>query len=277
MKLLIRLLFPLIICVCLCSCTEDSDDEGSDDGGNNGGSTLATDACGEIGLSTRIIDGSACRDGRSAVVQILLVSPVGDVGSCSGTMLTNQYVLSAAHCAAGNVAGNVIINGNQEVISEVTIHPNYEASALGGDDFPGYDVAIFKLARSVETPTLPLLLSTDVKKNDTISIFGFGQDNKGEIGTLRSGQMKISDKRDTLLLAEFSDEVGGSNTCFGDSGGPALYSSLVDNQVRRGVVGVTSFGVRPDCQRGDTSGFANIQNDSLRDFVLSVVPNAVVR
>lgn len=271
-----KIIYPLrlgLLCALVCTLFacggSDSDDENQD---------LSNNACGEIGLSPRIIDGTACSAGPSGVVQFYVFNRQGEVGSCSGSMLDDVHILSAAHCADGTASAFLAWNGQRVNIRDVVIHPLYDAGSEGQSGFPEYDVAIFRLSRPVQAGRLPILLSRDVGNSDVISIFGYGIDNDGHLGQLRSGQMKIGREVNTVFLAEFSKHSGGSNTCSGDSGGPALYSYLDENgQTRRGIVGVTSYGLRPDCQKGDISGFANVQIDGIRDFVLGMVPGTGVQ
>lgn len=76
------------------------------------------------------------------------------------------------------------------------------------------------------------------------------------------------------IFARF-DEL--SNTCNGDSGGPATYTVVDPNGAVSavGVVGITSTGTVQNCAPGDLSLFTNLQHPDILSFIAEVVPEAV--
>jgi hypothetical protein len=124
-----------------------------------------------------------------------------------------------------------------------------------------------ELEAAVNLPVMPLMLSQPVVAADEIQIFGFGTTESGTLGQLFSGEMRVSSVTPDHLISSFSGQ--GSNTCTGDSGGPAFLT--VNGRV--GIVGLTSSGFREDCAAGDTSLFANVQSADYFGFIRSVVPN----
>ena len=120
------------------------------------------------------------------------------------------------------VAGQAIINDRAVAINTVSVHP--QAASGGNNALFLNDVAIIQLAESVSHPTLPLALSEDTKAGDRFSIFGFGLDEKGGRDVLRSGEAEVSSVTDQHIISNFNGE--GSNSCSGDSGGPAVRNSF---------------------------------------------------
>lgn len=245
-------------------------------GGGGGGDSLSTNSCSTIGLGPRIINGTNCTAGSSAVVPITLFNRDGSSGLCSGTMLTDNDVLTAAHCfLLSDVVVAVVTVGGRDITGKrATLHPSVRRD-VGNPSILLNDVAIIQLKESVDTPTLPLLSSRALVPGDVFSIFGYGLDDGDNVGALRSGEMRTDAVTNDHINSMYEGE--GSNTCNGDSGGPALLTFRNGNgTAQTGIVGVVSSGSRSDCREGDLSIFTNAQSRTNLDFILSIVPDAEV-
>ncbi|MCB0321633.1 MAG: trypsin-like serine protease, partial [Bdellovibrionales bacterium] len=130
------------------------------------------------------------------------------------------------------------------------------------------------LSKSLPGPTLPLLGSRDIQNGELVSIFGYGLDENQKIDVLKSGEMKVSGVTDNHIFAKF--DGAGSNTCNGDSGGPAIYTFTKDGREIDAVVGVVSTGEIVDCSAGDTTLFANAHSSSNLSFITQSVPSTRV-
>lgn len=272
MKKLISLLSICLFAVTACG------------GGGSDGDDLSTNACSAIGLPTknvRIINGTACGSlSSSPVVRVIVLDSSGDpIGLCSGTMITPNDVLTAAHCIIPGTAGAAVVYGESESsnaarVSRIVRHPEYRPVSRVGETFAAFnDIAIFSLDQNLNLPTLPLLSSSFVESGEEISIFGYGTDENGnlEFRELKSGEMLVSDVTDNHISTVFNGD--GSNTCQGDSGGPA-----VSNKTGApAIAGVTSTGTNQGCGEGDNSLFINISGSRSLNFILSVVPDAQLR
>jgi secreted trypsin-like serine protease len=240
----------------------------------DGGGELSTNSCSILGLNTRIINGAECSASNSPVVKLEILAADGSVALCSGTMLTSNDVLTAAHCFFEPVEQVAVEVAGQRVFADqVTVHSGVSASEEVLAVFN--DVAIVRLSQPVASATLPIVLSRNVAVDDVFSIFGYGLDENGNAGLLRSGEMRASTVSDNHIIAGFTGN--GSNSCNGDSGGPAIFTfnDEAGNQVD-GVVGIVSSGNNVTCMADDTSLFTNTQSDSVAGFILSVVPDAGV-
>ncbi|RIL08792.1 MAG: hypothetical protein DCC75_08040 [Proteobacteria bacterium] len=245
-------------------------------GGGGDDAPIGTDSCSVLGLQSRIINGTECTSANSSVVQIVLIFNDGSLGSCSGSMITSRDVLSAGHCFPSRVRGAfVTANGARVDGASFSRHPDYQET-------PGAifnDVAVLRLSSAVNLPTLGIVAGRDVKNGDLIDIFGFGESegdpgDSSTSGTLRSGQMRIEDVTQNHLASSF--DGSGSNTCAGDSGGPALLQYGSESGARVGIVGITSTGVKRDCGEGDVSLFTNVQSDSVLNFIVGAAPQVEV-
>ncbi|MDC0358328.1 trypsin-like serine protease [Oligoflexia bacterium] len=247
----------------------------SSDDGDSGGGNVSKNACPTLGLLTRVIDGTACQELGSPVVKITLEFSDGSSGLCSGTMISSDDVLTAAHCFFSDVTNAFVeVNSKRIAAHTIVMHPdviaNEEALAVFND------VAVLQLSQATGFPTLPILGSRDIAQDDIVSIYGYGLDNSGGMGVLRSGQMKISHVTDSHLFAPFNG--AGSNTCNGDSGGPAIFSfSDQEGITTNAIVGIVSSGNDVNCQVGDTTLFSNVQSTSISSFITTVVPDVTIK
>ena len=267
----------IILCSFLLACTDGGG--GDDDGGGGGDDDdrLSTNACSTLGLGSRsingrIVNGSDCNAEGSPVVRLVFITRSNDTGFCSGTMITGNDVLTAAHCFFGPIARVVMVSGkdlddsrNIEA-ADWSIHPGFSV----GGTLAFNDVAVVHLEFDAGLPTVPILSSQNVDDSEVVSIFGYGTNENGDFDfeDLESGEMRVSDVTISHIGADFDGE--GSNTCTGDSGGPAVSTRLGFSS----VAGITSTGTQFDCLEGDTTWFTNVASPEVQNFLRTVVPDA---
>lgn len=168
---------------------------------------------------------------------------------CTGTLIFDRWILTAAHCTDGLTAndiyikfgpdGTVINNGELYGVSRVITHNNYNAMTITND------IALIELsqASTYASPIMPLpdalgLTNTDI--GDNVDLAGFGQQENNVAYLLEHISIPLDDVRNTQIEYDQGNGqgTGDGGACFGDSGGPAFFTR--DGNVY--VAGVTSYG-----------------------------------
>ncbi|CAB3984832.1 MAM and LDL-receptor class A domain-containing 1-like isoform X1, partial [Paramuricea clavata] len=181
---------------------------------------------------------------------------------CGGSLVSNQYVITAAHCVKSTDWNRVTIRvgehdmrvkeGHEQDISiarnGITVHPQYNSRTTD------YDIAVIRLSRSVQfTQRIkPVCFNRGIDftgQRCYITRWGRLQSGGSTPKVLQEAQVPIvtpqeckkaygsSRITDKMLCAGYSQ--GGIDTCQGDSGGP-----LVCQHSDRSwyLTGVTSWG-----------------------------------
>jgi secreted trypsin-like serine protease len=263
------LLFTLLLTAC-------GNDGATDNTGKCSALELTETAAAKMADGTpapKIVNGTPCSGlTKSPVVVLLKNMPDGKTGLCTGTMLSPNKVLTAAHCLDGAASIDILFGTTTEKFSYVTasswnIHPAY--TGFGNGSIRN-DVGIVHSPATLPVPNLPILTSSAPKIGDKASIFGYGITTGGNTvdGKLRAGSMTIAGVDTDKIYANF--DASASNTCSGDSGGPMLLQ--VGSQ--QALIGTSSYGTSTNCAVGETSGFMNLQSPSIQGFIRSIAPDA---
>jgi secreted trypsin-like serine protease len=269
----LHVLLVTLSCLAFVGCTDGGGDD--DSGGGDGGGGNEQRACELLGLSSRasalprIINGDRCaNESSSPVVRLLLEIAEGQGAICSGTMLTNTTVLTAAHCFEQRPRTVVLRVGKQDVFARrVIVHPDYRSGATPFNVIAGFnDVAIVELETSVNLPTLPILVSRDTNSGESMQIYGFGLDEDENVSILQGGTATIAEVTNDHIVTLFNGSQ--SNTCEGDSGGPGT----INTSQGLALVAVTSSGTIQSCGPGDVSIYINLQSSSVLNFIQDQVP-----
>ncbi|KAF4115402.1 trypsin Blo t 3-like [Onychostoma macrolepis] len=224
------------------------------------GSLCQLDVCGQARVRDRIVGGENATAGDWPWQVSIHV--FGLSHNCGGTLITKDWVLSAAHCFQSFVLSRVVIyfgrlsqsgsnlNGTSRRASQIINHPNYGSPPYNND------IALIQLSSSVNFSDYirPVCLAAagsvfsggteswvtgwgrlqegatqlpDLLQEVMIPVVSYGDCNKNYGGAITSNMICAG------LL-----NVGGKGACQGDSGGP-MVSRNGSLWIQSGIV---SFG-----------------------------------
>lgn len=143
------------------------------------------------------------------------------IDGCSGVIVAEDLILTAAHCTSLAISGGVVYFGNNldsfklEAIPIIKVfkHPSYTG--------PGNDFTLLKLFDPIPAGYEPIELldpSEPIFQGEYVRLAGFGSNNKGDyFGRLRVVESVILERASNESLYV---ENGSTAACGGDSGGP---------------------------------------------------------
>lgn len=188
---------------------------------------------------------------------------------CGGSLISEQYVLTAAHCVAGSNKPSLIRLGKTSLLDDadeakavdisienIIVHPLY----LGNQSV--FDIALIKLSRTVEINSFvrPACIHTtaqEINSNQELVATGWGVTNATtfsksdvllkvdltllNIDSCNTTYIQLAERKlRSLNEGHLCTSPGERDTCDGDSGGPL---QIVDNIGVSTIVGVTSSGI----------------------------------
>lgn len=276
---LARILFLLAALVLAAGCGSGSDDDDSSGGNTNVTEEFKQDACNQVGLA-KIANGFACRLGEdpasSALVQLEIFEASGAVGTCTGLVVENRTVLTAAHCMQGVVAaiGINTFAGSYSATS-IAVHPGFQRR----DGVLFNDFALVFTGQNINTAKAALLLSRAPQVGEEVYMAGYGETSQGSgpVDVLHAGAAVVDRVSNEHVWVRF--EGNQSHPCGGDSGGP-LFVKLGDgNLAVAGLVSQSdpSVPVETICKPGDYTIYGNVQAQSVLDFLGANAPNIPVK
>jgi hypothetical protein len=197
-------------------------------------------------------------------------------GLCTATLITPEWVLTAAHCIQGAGPTSVRVRfdtvnlhtdpGTVVRSSMVIPKPGFSIQSLGQND-----IGLVKLERPV-TDIKPVPVNLKPEKAPVgikVTMVGFGATAQGGGGNI--GVAYVVDQTsiscsgaagsDTNLLC--FNQISGKGKCNGDSGGPSF--AMIGGRLAQ--VGITSFG-----DQGCTQFGADTRTDAEKDFLLQHIP-----
>lgn len=206
----------------------------------------------ESSVSSRIVGGSALTIDKA---KYLVYLRVNGKFICGGSLVSAQFVVTAAHCIVGVNPEQLVVVGGATRLSEAGVRRSV-TKIIKPQNYnkpkPYHmDVAVLKLSSEMKgnkIATIPLCQST-WKIGDFIDVYGWGQlseTNKAQVDqmrkvrvplVLRSKCKEAYRNRETITDSMFcAGDLKDKDSCYGDSGGPAVFQ----NQ----LCGVVSWGLR---------------------------------
>ena len=207
--------------------------------------------------------------GYAARAIVMVVDPRGDL--CTGTALTHDLVLTAAHCVARKLDYQVKTFQPGQTISVRTIalqpteglvrgmkalHPRFDLASYAASRATA-DVALVKLGAPLADLVMPAKLAPArrVAVGERLTIAGFGVTADGTargLGIPRMATLSVTGQPGSLQIRLFDlvthnqriGQISGLGACTGDSGAPAFEPTT------EAVIGVVSWSTAP----GDLEG-----------------------
>ncbi|XP_017072055.2 brachyurin [Drosophila eugracilis] len=229
------------------------------------------------GIDGRISGGKLAEANQFPYQVGLSIEEPNDLFSwCGASLISERYLLTAAHCVEKAVAityylGGVLRLAPRQLIRmtkpEVHLHPDFDCQTLDND------IALLRLPEdaiicdSIRPIRLPGISSRSVSYDYVLAVAsGWGRMNDESTAisdTLRYVARFVESNEDCIYCytnIKYSnicmDTTGGQSTCTGDSGGPLIYNDPTQNTDV--LIGITSYGKKSGCTKGFPSVFTRV-------------------
>lgn len=181
-----------------------------------------------------------------AAHSVLIVSTRG--ASCTGTVLAQDLVLTAAHCVApqADYAVALVDESTPRLlpVADIAVHPRFDPSQFRNRK-PTPDLALIRLAAPLPARFRPAPIAHDgiPPKGASFQLAGFGMIEDGAEKTAGKLRMVSLPSIGTTggIMVRLS-QGSGAGACTGDSGGPSFRNGA--------VAGVTSWVTAAGGKRG---------------------------
>ncbi|XP_034133207.1 brachyurin isoform X2 [Drosophila guanche] len=228
-------------------------------------------------LMGRISGGEEAREHQFPYQVGLSIGEANDLFSwCGGSLISNQYLLTAAHCVEEAISITFYLGGVQRLSPKqlmrtnspvVYLHPDWNSQTLDND------IALLRLpeaavfSSAIQVIRLPGMASRHVSY-DYVPATTSGWGRMNDESTFISDHLRYvvqfveSNEDCRYSFANIKptnicmDTTGGRSTCTGDSGGPLIYHDTLQHADI--LIGVTSYGKKTGCTKGYPSVFTRV-------------------
>ena len=172
---------------------------------------------------------------------------IGNRGFCSGTLISPDLVLTAAHCVYDRETG-VAYSAKDFVfraglrdgkaaaerrISGIAAHQGFEPTAPLSARNVSFDVALLRLSSPIPFSEMdPFALHTDVVKRGPVSVVSYGRGRAD--AQSRQRECQLIDRQDALLVFD-------CDVTFGSSGAPVFSHLNGRGRVMSVISGLTEY------------------------------------
>jgi len=229
--------------------------------------------------SDRIVGGEEAKE-HAWPWQVALF--IDDAWFCGGSIISENYILTAAHCVEGSSYYNVMAgahnvrDSNEPNRVEVTsykgwTHPEWSAADLAND------LALIELPEPVPfneyiSPSCLPAKGDAVDTGDMVGVTGWGKpsDSAGGISPVLRQVLDLPVITNAKCNEAYGmvgegvvciDTTGGRGSCNGDSGGPLIRKAADTKEAGQkwDQVGIVSFGSSGGCEIGLPAGFTRTE------------------